>query len=144
MQCTNIVYLSDSRMLNHLYIALTKQRFLNLPLKSCVQLMNMGLCVGGNAYMSLGSWLSLWNYETIRGSLMGLEWPTLASQDQKTCTLYNFSSLVYSLRLKDKLLKNIFDFSKIFLLTVPRRYFFCGSFMYFCLVFVMLLCASVY
>ena len=91
----------------------------------------MGLCVGGNAYLSLGSWLSLWNYEPIRGSLMGPEWPTLASQDQKTCTLYNFSSLVYSLRLKDKLLKNIFDFSKIFLLTVPRRYFFCGSFMLF-------------
>ena len=29
------------------------------------------------------------------------------------------------------------------LLTVPRRYFFC-SFMFFCLVFVMPLCASVY
>ena len=71
---------------------------------------------------------------------MGPEWPTLASQDQKICTLYNFSSLVYSLRLKDKLLKNIFDFSKIFLLTVPRRDHLC----YFCLAFVMLLCASVY
>ena len=30
------------------------------------------------------------------------------------------------------------------LLTVPRRYFFCGSFMFFCLVFVMPLCVSVY
>ena len=31
------------------------------------------------------------------------------------------------------------------LLTVPRRYFFCVSFMvFFCLVFVMPLCASVY
>ena len=31
------------------------------------------------------------------------------------------------------------------LMTVPRRYFFCGSFMFFvCLVFVMSLCASVY
>ena len=29
-------------------------------------------------------------------------------------------------------------------LTVPRRYFFCGSFMFFCLVFAMSLCASVY
>ena len=30
-------------------------------------------------------------------------------------------------------------------LTVPRRYFFCGSFMFlFCLVFAMFLCASVY
>ena len=34
--------------------------------------------------------------------------------------------------------------SKIFLLTVPRRCFVCGSFMFFCLVCVMLLCASVY
>ena len=32
-----------------------------------------------------------------------------------------------------------------FLLTVPRRYFYCGSFMVlFCLVFAMSLCASVY
>ena len=31
------------------------------------------------------------------------------------------------------------------LLTVPRRYFFCGSFMFlFCLVFAMCLCASIY
>ena len=28
---------------------------------------------------------------------------------------------------------------KIFLLTVPRRYFFCGSFVFLCLVFLMLL-----
>ena len=35
--------------------------------------------------------------------------------------------------------------SKISLLTVQRRYFFCGSFMFlFCLVFAMSLCASVY
>ena len=34
---------------------------------------------------------------------------------------------------------------KNILLTVPRRYFFCGSFMFlFCLVFAMSLCASVY
>ena len=30
------------------------------------------------------------------------------------------------------------------LLTVPRRYFFCGSFMFFCCVFALHLCASVY
>ena len=30
------------------------------------------------------------------------------------------------------------------LLTVPRRYFFCGSFVFFCLVFAMPLCRSVY
>ena len=29
---------------------------------------------------------------------------------------------------------------KIFLLTVPRRFFFCGSFCYLCIVFVMLSC----
>ena len=34
--------------------------------------------------------------------------------------------------------------SKIFLLTVPRPYFFCDSFMFFCLVYVMPLCMSVY
>ena len=35
--------------------------------------------------------------------------------------------------------------SKNILLTVPRRYFFCESFMFlFCLVFAMSLCASVY
>ena len=28
--------------------------------------------------------------------------------------------------------------SKIFLLTVPRRYFFCGSFVFLCLLFLML------
>ena len=33
---------------------------------------------------------------------------------------------------------------KIFLPTVPRQYFVCGSFMFFCLVFVMPLCRSVY
>ena len=33
---------------------------------------------------------------------------------------------------------------KIFLLTVPRRYFFVDHLCYFCCVFVMLLCASVY
>ena len=33
---------------------------------------------------------------------------------------------------------------KIFLLTVPRRYFFCGTFMLILSWFVMLLCASVY
>ena len=37
------------------------------------------------------------------------------------------------------------EFQKNILLTVPRRYFFCGSFMFlFCLVFAMSLYASVY
>ena len=34
--------------------------------------------------------------------------------------------------------------SKIFFTDHPRRYLFCGSFMFFCLVFVMPLCLSVY
>ena len=35
--------------------------------------------------------------------------------------------------------------SKNILLTIPRQYFFCGSFMFFfCLVFAMPLCTSVY
>ena len=41
-------------------------------------------------------------------------------------------------------LKPVKPSSKIFLLAVPRRYFFFGSFMFFCLVFVMPLCMSVF
>ena len=46
-------------------------------------------------------------------------------------------------------LSSVFDIEKLrkrlILLTVPRRYFFCGSFMFFfCLVFAMYLRASVY
>ena len=39
---------------------------------------------------------------------------------------------------------HLFVFQVSIFLTVPRRYFFCGSFMFFCLVFAMHLCASVY
>ena len=35
----------------------------------------------------LGSWASLWNFETIRGSLMKPKWHKLASLAQKICTL---------------------------------------------------------
>ena len=34
-------------------------------------------------YCPLGSWVSLCNFETIRGSLMRLKWPKLASLGQK-------------------------------------------------------------
>ena len=36
----------------------------------------------------LDSWVSLWNFETIRGSLMGPKWQKLASLAQEICTLY--------------------------------------------------------
>ena len=35
----------------------------------------------------LGSWISLWNFETIRGSLMKPKWQKLASLAQEICTL---------------------------------------------------------
>ena len=35
----------------------------------------------------LGSLVSLWNFETIRGSLMKPKWQTLASLAQEICTL---------------------------------------------------------
>ena len=35
----------------------------------------------------LGSWVSLWNFETIRGPLMRSKWQKLASLAQKICTL---------------------------------------------------------
>ena len=35
----------------------------------------------------LGSWVSLWNFETIRGSLMKPKWQKLASMAQEICTL---------------------------------------------------------
>ena len=35
----------------------------------------------------LGSWVSLWNFETIRGSLMRPKWPKLASLAKNKCTL---------------------------------------------------------
>ena len=36
----------------------------------------------------LGSWVSLWNFKTIRGSLVGPGWQKLASLAQEICTLY--------------------------------------------------------
>ena len=36
----------------------------------------------------LGSWVSLWNFETIRGSLMKPNWQKLASLVQEICTLW--------------------------------------------------------
>ena len=35
----------------------------------------------------LGSWISLWNFETTRGSLIRPKWPKLASLAQNICTL---------------------------------------------------------
>ena len=36
----------------------------------------------------LGSWVSLWNFETIKGSLMKPKWQKLASLAEKICTLW--------------------------------------------------------
>ena len=36
----------------------------------------------------LGSWVSLWDFETIRGSLMKPKWQKLASLTQVICTLW--------------------------------------------------------
>ena len=36
----------------------------------------------------LGFWVSLWNFETIRGSLMRPKWQKLASLAQEICTLW--------------------------------------------------------
>ena len=66
----------------------------------------------------------------------------------------NFTSmhLIFFLNVNNERVSSDSEISKYFnkhfanvLLTVPRRYFFCGSFMFlFCLVFAMSLCAFVY
>ena len=56
-------------------------------------------------FCPLGSWVSLWNFETIRGSLMTPKWQKLASLAQETCSFYSFSSLVQSLLPMDTLFK---------------------------------------
>ena len=58
-------------------------------------------------FVSFGIMDPLLNFETIRGLLMRLKWLKLASLAQKTCSLYTFSSLVYSLLPKDSHLKDI-------------------------------------
>ena len=51
----------------------------------------------------LGSWFALWNFETIKGSLMRPECPKLASLAQKYAHS-SFSSLVHPLLPRDTLL----------------------------------------
>ena len=61
-------------------------------------------------FVSSGNiWIPLWNFETIRRSLVRPKCLKLASLAQKICTLYTFSSLVYSLLPlpKDNLFKSI-------------------------------------
>ena len=55
----------------------------------------------------LESWIPLWNFETIGGSLMRSKWLKLASLALIISTLYTFSSLVYSLLADDNHLKTI-------------------------------------
>ena len=58
----------------------------------------------------LGSWVSLWNFETIKGSLMMPKWPKLASLAQKICTLlFQFFDEFFA--SKGYPFKNIFDFN---------------------------------
>ena len=56
----------------------------------------------------LGSWVSLWNFETIRGSLMKPKWQKLASLAQNICKLwFQFFSAVFA--SKGYPFKNIFQ-----------------------------------
>ena len=58
----------------------------------------------------LGSWVSLWNFETIRGSLMKPNWQKLASLAQKISTLwFQFIGAVFV--SKGYPFKNTFDFT---------------------------------
>ena len=52
--------------------------------------------------------MSLWNFETIRGSLMWPNWLKLASLAQKFAHS-SFSSFVHSLLPKDNIFKNILN-----------------------------------
>ena len=54
--------------------------------------------------LDLGPWVTLWNYETIRQSLMKPKWQKLASLARKYAHS-SFSSLVKSLLPKDTLLR---------------------------------------
>ena len=49
-----------------------------------------GFTTAGNwdCVAAVGSWVSLWNFETIRGSLMTPKWQKLASLAQEICTLW--------------------------------------------------------
>ena len=58
----------------------------------------------------LGSWVSLWNFETIRGSLMTPKWQKLASLTQEICTLwFQFFGAVFA--SNGNPFKNIFNFT---------------------------------
>ena len=61
-------------------------------------------------FLPLGAWVSLWNFETIRGSLMKPKWQKLASLAQEICTLwFQFFGAVFA--SKGYPFKNIFDFT---------------------------------
>ena len=61
-------------------------------------------------FCPLGSWVSLRNFETIRGSLMTPKWQKLASLAQEICTLsFQFFAAVFN--SKGYSFKNIFDFN---------------------------------
>ena len=58
--------------------------------------------------------------------------------------IYMYLFFILFLFSENHVLNQFKPSSKNILLTFPRRYFFCGSFMFlFCLVFAMSLCASI-
>ena len=60
----------------------------------------------------LGSWVSLWNFETIRGSLMTPKWQKLVSLAQEICTLwFQFFGAVFA--SKGYPFKNIFMYFQL-------------------------------
>ena len=61
-------------------------------------------------FLSLGSWVSLWNFETIRLSLTKPKWQKLASLAQEICALwFQFFGAVFA--SKGYPFKNIFNFT---------------------------------
>ena len=67
----------------------------------------------------LGSCVSLWNFKTIRGSLMRSKWPKLASLAQKICKLWFqfFDAVFASKGYPFKNLSPFFSFEMISLTT---------------------------
>ena len=59
-------------------------------------------------FLSLGSWVSLWNFETIRVSLMRPKWPKLASMAKEICAL-QFQFIGESFASKGYHFKNILE-----------------------------------
>ena len=80
--------------------------------KATISLRHLGKSILYNSvdfiFLFFGSWVSLWNFETIRGSLMMPKGQTLASLAQEICTLlFQFFGAVFA--SKGYILKNILE-----------------------------------